>query len=88
MNAALVVVTFLAGNAWGPQVTTMDMPGLDTCNAARASVAAQIARTARTNITGGEASVGMDDLYTVVTGPSGREMARLSCLGAGGRLAR
>lgn len=83
MNAALVIVTFIAGNAWGPQVTTMDMPGLNACNVAKASVAAQIVRTAKSNITGGEAAVGVDGPDTVVTGPSGREMARLSCLGAG-----
>ena len=88
MNATLIVITFLAGNAMGPQVAMSDMPGLDACRVARTSVAAQIARIAKTNITGGEAAVGSEDLDTVVTGPSGRDMARVSCLGAGGSPAR
>lgn len=88
MNAVLIVVTFLVGNTLGPQVSTLAMPGLDACNAARASLAAQIVRTAKTNMTSGEATVGVDDQDTVVTAFNGREIARLSCLGAGGRPGR
>lgn len=80
MTAVLVVVTFLAGTSWGPQVSTTGMAGIEACNAARSSIASQISNTARTNVTG-EVIIEMDGKETVVKAASGRELARLSCLG-------
>ena len=87
MNAVLVLVTFVAGTTWGPQVSTTGMPGIKACNAGRASVAAQISKTATSNVTG-EVTVEAEGQDTVVKIANGREMARLSCLGTGGRPGR
>lgn len=80
MTTILVVVTFMAGTAWGPTVTMTPASSMEACGALRWEVARQIANTARTNVTGG-ASVSKDgEELMVVAGTTGtREMARLSC---------
>ena len=84
MLATLVVVTFLGGASWGPQMSSMQAPSIETCKSAKGFVAAQIARTAQSNLAG-EIQVNEDGRDTVVTVLSGRELARLSCLDSAGR---
>lgn len=55
MTTILVVVTFLAGTAWGPTVTMAPTSGAEACGALRWEVARQIANAARTNVTGAPA---------------------------------
>lgn len=87
-TSILVVVAYLAGASWGPQVTLHEIDGLEACKAMRASISQQIVKTAKSNSTGGEVTAGDDGDDVVVQAASGREVARLSCLGGSGRPAR
>jgi hypothetical protein len=79
MNTILVVITYLAGSAWGPVVSMVDTPSVDACKSTRSAVATGIAKAAKSNISGGAVTVDVDDDDIVVTTAAGREVARLSC---------
>lgn len=75
----LIVLTFLAGNAWGPQIEMSPMPTAQACESARGAAAAGMVKMSKSNMTGGGAVEDKDGDEIVVTGPSGREIARLIC---------
>lgn len=87
-TATLVIVAYLAGSTWGPQVIMQDASGVEACRAMQASVAHVMLKTAKTNITGGAVTLGDDGDDLVLAGASGRELARLTCLGPSGRPGR
>lgn len=74
----LVVVTFLAGTTWGPAVQITPMPSASVCAVMRASMADEILKTSATNVVGG-GRLTQDNGDSVITGNSGRQMARISC---------
>ena len=85
MTSILVVVTFLAGAAWGPVVTMTPVASVGACAALRDAVAQQIASAAKTNVVGGAGvSRDGDDVAVTAGGQGAREMARLSCRAGGG----
>ena len=75
----LIVLTFLAGNAWGPQVQVTPMPNAQACEAARSATSSSLVKMSKSNMTGGGATEDKDGDEIVVVGPSGREIARLIC---------
>ena len=79
MLATLVIITFMGGASWGPQVTSMQVPGAEICKGAKGAVATLIARTAQNNFVG-VIQVTHEGRDTVVTVSSGRQIARLSCV--------
>ena len=81
MTSILVVITFLAGAAWGPFVTMTPTAGAEACAGLRDAVARQIVNAAKTNVMGGASMAKDGDDVVVLAGGQGtREMARLSCL--------
>lgn len=86
--STLVVVAYLAGTSWGPQVTLHEVEGIEACKAMRVSISQQIVKMAKSNSTGGDATAGNDGDDVVVQAGSGREVARLSCLRGSGRPVR
>ncbi|GKT26043.1 hypothetical protein AVHM3334_19885 [Acidovorax sp. SUPP3334] len=86
--STLVVVAYLAGASWGPQVTLYDAPGMEACRAMQASVAQVMLKTAKANTTGGAVTLGDEGEDLVLEAGSGREVARLTCLGPSGRPGR
>ena len=79
MNAALIIITFIAGASWGPVVSSVPMQSLDACNAARVTVAARIMKTAQFNITS-EISIKEEGIHSSVTSHLGRVLASLTCV--------
>lgn len=75
----LIVLTFLAGNAWGPQVQVTPMPTAQACEAARSATSSSLVKMSKTNMTGGGATEEKDGEEIVLVAPSGREIARLIC---------
>lgn len=81
----LVVVTYLAGTAWGPSTSLSPLPSSLECVRARSSVADSIQKVARSNSTAAVEVVADGDDVVVRVGVTGREAARLSCVsGTGG----
>lgn len=55
MNAAiLIVVTYLGGSAWGPQVTMQTFSSQAACESGKTTVLAMIDELNKTNLTGGQ----------------------------------
>ena len=80
MTSLLVVVTFMAGATWGPQVSMQEMSTSDGCIVQKARIAKQIASVAQTNTIGGGVALTEDgDTLVVVAANGTREIARLSC---------
>lgn len=79
MSTTLVIITFIAGNAFGPVVTVSEMKNTPICLSLVTSSSLKIQKMAATNISG-RAVITQDGPDTVVSTPSGREMVRLSCL--------
>lgn len=77
----LVVVTYLAGNAWGPTAQVTHMPSAEICAAMRTSTADDIYKASATNLTGGGV-LREDNGALVIQGVSGRVVARVSCKNA------
>lgn len=80
----LVVVTYLAGSAWGSSISLAPLPDLLGCTRTRMSVAASIQAVARSNSTAAVDVVADGEDVVVRAGVTGREVARLSCLPVGG----
>ena len=79
-SSLLIVVTFLAGNSWGPQVTTQRLPNTEICRTAMNAVAKSIAYAAKSNING-EVKIENNhhgELH-VTAGVNQRLIANLSC---------
>lgn len=76
----LIVVTFLAGATWGPQVSIQTMPNPAACTAAMNAVAQTIGATAKSNINGKVLiqSDGTKGLQ-IISGINQRIMASLAC---------
>ena len=76
----LIVVTFLAGATWGPQVSMQAMPNAAACTSSMIAVAQAIMDTAKSNING-EVLIQNDDAggLKIITGVNQRIMASLAC---------
>jgi hypothetical protein len=81
----LVVVVYLAGASWGPQMTLHVLPDVKACRAMQASVAQVILKTAKANTTGGTVKLKDVEDDVVLATASGREVARLTCIAASGK---
>lgn len=81
MNSTLVIVTFLAGTAWGPNVQMIKTASNKECSDLALKVQRQIIETAKSNMTGGEPRVESSDNgnFIVAPGAKGRDMASLNC---------
>lgn len=80
MASILVVVTFMAGATWGPDVTMTQVSNAKACDTLRSELAYQIASIAQKNVQGGVSVSNNGDALKVVAGPTGgREMATLTC---------
>ena len=76
----LIIVTFLAGNAWGPQVSTQIFPNPEICKEVMNAVAGSIIGAAKSNVTG-EVIIEKDSVggLNIITGVNRRIMAGLTC---------
>lgn len=76
----LIVVTFLAGATWGPQVSMQAMPNAAACTAAMNAVAQTIGATAKSNVNS-EVLIQNDDTkgLKITSGVNQRIMASLAC---------
>ncbi|MGJ7579769.1 hypothetical protein ACSFA3_06265 [Variovorax sp. RHLX14] len=83
--ATLVVVVYLAGASWGPQMTLHDLSDVKACRSMQTSVAQVILKTVKTNTTGGIVNLSDIDEDVVLETASGREVARLTCIAASGK---
>ena len=79
MNAALIIITFISGTSWGPLVSSVPMQSLNACNSARVTVAAQIMKTAQSNMTS-EISIKEEGIHSSVTSHPGKVLASLTCV--------
>lgn len=75
----LIVMTFLAGSVWGPQVTVTPMPSSQACVAAQKTTADGLSKMGKTNLTGGGVVQENDGKDIVLVTNNGREMARIVC---------
>lgn len=78
MGSSLIIVTFIAGAAWGPSVSLTQTPNAERCAALQTASAEAILETAKTN---GQLAVMNKTKHEIVVtaGPSRRILARLSC---------
>ena len=76
----LIVVTFLSGPTWGPQVSMQAMPNAAACLAAMNVVAQTIVDTAKSNVNA-EVIIQHDDVggLKIIAGVNQRIMASLAC---------
>lgn len=76
----LIVVTFLAGTTWGPQISLQAMPNESACTAAMNAVAQTIETTAKSNVNT-ELVIQNDGIkgLKIISGVNRRIMASLTC---------
>lgn len=82
METTLVIITFLTGAAWGPNVQTIPMKDMDSCVKLGTEISKQIISTARSNITGANTIAGesrQNYHYVTVRGASARDLATIKC---------
>ena len=79
-SSLLIIVTFMAGSTWGPQVETQLFPNAGTCSAAMNSVAETILGAAKSNVNG-EVIIGKDDAggLKIIAGVNQRIMSIIKC---------
>ena len=83
-GSLLVVISYLAGSAWGPTASFVSLPDLLGCTRSRVAGAESIQMVARSNSTTSVEVIEDGKDVVVRAGVSGREVARLSCLPVGG----
>ena len=83
-GSLLIVITYLAGTAWGPNASITSLPSSLECARTRVLVAASIQKVASSNSTTSVEFVAVGDDLVVLVGAIGREVARLSCVSSGG----
>ena len=77
----LIIVTFLAGAAWGPVVSTQALPSTLTCTAAMNATARTIQAAAKSNVIGG-AIIENDDAVglKIIAGVNRRIVSVIKCI--------
>lgn len=78
MNA-LIIMTFLSGASWGPQVQVAPFPTLQMCETALNAAVVDMVEGSKSNTTAGELIVTREGRRMVLSTPVGRQVARLSC---------
>lgn len=79
-SSLLIIVTFLAGNAWGPLVTTQPFQNKEDCTTAMHAIAETILGAAKSNVNG-KVIIGRDDAsgLKIIAGVNQRVMASIKC---------
>ena len=80
MQTILIIVTFLAGNSWGPQVTTQSFSNKESCATTMHAVADNILGAAKSNITG-QVVIENDNAggLKIISGVNKRVMSIIKC---------